>query len=218
VGPSKGHFDHRNNTLGPNKTFQPPTRSILKYGNKICQTFPAGTHTKYYEDNAPTPPPACGVSCSVSRGPSIPSVHSGHRANLHTCKLSSGECCVSHRPGTPCCARQNEWKRTLSAPGGSLSPARSPQPCPHTAVASHCSTHMGHGEAGRALQGSLTPVAKGVVSGSKVVFHPVIEVFSPNGDSKYRNTAVSNTAGHTCHPERTRRVLWKNSNPTELMN
>ena len=76
---------------------------------------------------------------------------------------------------------------------------------------------MAHGEAGRALQGSLTAAAKGVISGSKVIFHPVIEIFSHSGNSQYRNLAVSNTAGRTYHPERTHRVLWKKPNPPELM-
>ena len=215
IGPNKGQFDHRNNTLGPNKDFQPLPRSILKNGDKICPTFPAGTHTEYYRDNAPKPPPACGVSC-LNRGPSVPNVLPGHRANSHMCKLSSGKCYISHSPGTPCCARQNEWQRTQSAPtGGSLSPARSPQPSPHTAVASHCSPALGYGEARRAVQGSQPPVTQRTVSGSKVVFNPVTEIIMPDGDSTYCNTTITYTTGH---PERVSRISWRSGSPTELTN
>ena len=205
--------------LCPNKLYQSPIKSILKNGNKTCQTFPGETLTKYHEDpNALTPLPGCRVSvpsCSVSCGLST---HSGHGVSTHTCslscRLSSGSSCVSSLPGASCCVRERE-KRTLSALGSRPS-ARSQRACSPHCSGPHCSGPAGHGETGpRALPRTLTAAETGVVTGHKVKFHPVIERFSYTGNSEYHNLAVSTTPGHTYHPERTGRVLWKKQKPPQ---
>ena len=196
--------------LCPDKPYQLPIKSILKNGNKTCQTFPGETLTKYHEDpNALTPHPGCRVSvpsCSVSCGLST---HSGHGVSTHTCSLSCGlsssSSCVSSLPGASCCVR--ERKRTLSALGSRPS-ARSQRAC-----SPPCSGPAGHGEAGpltpRALPRTATAAEAGVTGHSKVKFHPVIERFRYHGDTEYCNLAVSSTPGHIYHPERTERTLWK---------